>query len=203
MSTTVDSREALRSHYRNANPRSVAKELARLDPHCRRFIELSPFVVLGSSGAKGEDVSPRGGPPGFVRVVDDNTLVIPDFPGNNRLDSLENILETGRVGLLFLVPGVDETLRVNGRAAIDADDSLRALGTIGGRMPATVIRVAVEQAYLHCGKALMRSGLWDPSGQVERTTLPSMGEMLKDQIRSEKPAETQAEMLERYRETLY
>lgn len=203
MSTRIASKEALRAAYRNPNPRSVAKEIARLDRHCRRFVELSPFVVLGSAGAKGEDVSPRGGPPGFVKVLDDTHLAIPDFPGNNRLDSLENILETGRVGLLFLVPGVDETLRVNGSAVIDADPELRAMGVVDGKLPAAVIRVAVEQAYLHCGKALMRSRLWDPAVQIERSTLPSMGEMLKEQIGSEKRAETQAEMLVRYHETLY
>ena len=121
--------------YRSPNPRSVAKEITHLDPHCRRFVELSPFVVLGSSGASGEDVSPRGGPPGFVKVLDGKTLVIPDFPGNNRLDSLENILETGRVGLLFLVPGVDETL-----ARQRACDDRRRSGAPGdgssGRPPA-------------------------------------------------------------------
>ena len=203
METSVESKAALRAIYRNPNPRSVAKEITHLDPHCRRFVELSPFVVLGSSGANGEDVSPRGGPPGFVKILDGKTLVIPDFPGNNRLDSLENILETGRVALLFLVPGVDETLRVNGRATIDADPELLAMGAMDGRLPLTIIRVAVEQAYLHCGKAFMRSGLWDPSVQVERSSLPSIGEMIRDQMKSDKPAETQAEMLERYRETLY
>jgi PPOX class probable FMN-dependent enzyme len=129
--------------------------------------------------------------------------VIPDFPGNNRLDSLENILENGRVGMLFFVPGVDETLRVNGRATIDTDPELRALGTVDGRLPIAVIRVAVAQAYLHCGKALMRSALWDPAIQIERSTLPSIGEMIKDQINQPTPAETQAEMLLRYKETLY
>jgi PPOX class probable FMN-dependent enzyme len=200
---TIATKEGLRAVYKAPNPRSVAKQLARLDPHCRRFVELSPFVVMGSTGATGHDVSPRGGPPGFVKVVDAETLVIPDFPGNNRLDSLENLLEDDRVGLLFLVPGVDETLRVNGRAAIDTDPALRAMSTVDGKLPIAVLRVAVEQAYLHCGKALMRSALWDPAVQIDRASLPSMGEMLKDQIRSEAPAETQAEMLVRYRDTLY
>ena len=202
MDTGIKSKGALREVYKSANPRSVAKELPRLDPHCRRFVELSPFVVLGTSGERGEDVSPRGGPPGFVKILDENTLVIPDFPGNNRLDSFENIIETGRAGLLFLVPGVDETLRVNGRASIESDIDLRRLGEVDGRLPIAVIRVRVEQAYLHCGKALMRSALWDPAARVERASLPSMGEMLKDQIDWDK-AETQEEMLGRYKETLY
>ena len=203
MDTAIKDKDALRSVYKRPNARAVAKEIGRLDPHCRRFVELSPFVLLGSSGANGEDVSPRGGPPGFVKALDAETLIIPDFPGNNRLDSLENILETGRVGLLFLVPGVDETLRVNGRATIDIDPELRAMGLVDGRLSIAVIRVAVEQAYLHCGKALMRSALWDPAMRIDRASLPSIGEMIRDQIRSDQPAETQAEMLERYRETLY
>lgn len=200
---TVRTAEALRELYKPANPRSVAKQLRSLDRHCRRFVELSPFMLMGSGGASGQDVSPRGGPPGFVKVADANTLLVPDFPGNNRLDTLENLLEDARVGLLFLVPGVDETLRANGTATVETDLALRASTTVDGRMPITVIRVTVEQAYLHCGKALMRSALWDPALHVERTSLPSMGEMLKEQINWDKPAETQAEMLERYRATLY
>ena len=203
MDTAIKDNDALRFLYKRPNARAVAKEIGRLDRHCRRFVELSPFVLLGSSGANGEDVSPRGGPPGFVKALDAETLIIPDFPGNNRLDSLENILETGRVGLLFLVPGVDETLRVNGSATIDIDPELRAMGLVDGRLPIAVIRVAVAQAYLHCGKALMRSALWDPAVQIDRASLPSIGEMIRDQIKSGQPAETQAEMLERYRETLY
>jgi PPOX class probable FMN-dependent enzyme len=202
MTSTIDSKDALRRVYKIPNPRSVAKEIKLLDRHCRRFVELSPFCVLATSGEGGGDVSPRGGPPGFVKALDAATLVIPDFPGNNRLDSLENILENGRVGMLFLVPGVDETLRVNGRATIDTDPELRKLGTVDGRLPIAVIRVSVEQAYLHCGKALMRSALWDPTTQVDRATLPSIGEMIRDQVNWDK-AETQEEMLVRYRETLY
>jgi uncharacterized protein len=202
MDTTVKDKDALRRVYKTPNPRSVAKEIKRLDRHCLHFVELSPLVVLASSGAGGGDVSPRGGPAGFVKALDDKTLVIPDFPGNNRLDSLENILETGRVGLLFFVPGIDETLRVNGRATIDTDPELRALGTVDGKLPIAVIRIAVEQAYLHCGKALMRSALWDPKKHVDRATLPSIGEMIRDQV-NWATAETQAEMLVRYKETLY
>ena len=135
-------------------------------------------------------------------MADSQTLLVPDFPGNNRLDTLENLLEDGRVGLLFLVPGVDETLRANGRATIETDVTLRASTTVDGRMPITVIRIAVQQAYLHCGKALMRSNLWDAALQVDRASLPSMGEMLKDQV-NWSTAETQAQMLQRYKDTLY
>lgn len=202
MSTIIDGKDALRAHYRNPNPRSAAKQLARLDRFCRRIVALSPFVVIGTTGTGGADVSPRGGPPGFVKAPDDRTLLIPDFPGNNRLDSLENLLEDSRIGLLFLVPGIDETLRVNGRAVIETDEALKAQSQVDGKMPLAVLKVDVEQAYLHCAKALMRSGLWDPAVQIDRATLPSMGEMLKEQLGLDK-GETQAEMVVRYKETLY
>lgn len=202
MTTMIDSKDALRRVYKAPNPRSVKKEIRLLDRHCLRFVELSPLCVLATSGEGGGDVSPRGGPPGFVKALDPATLMVPDFPGNNRLDSLENIVENGRVGMLFFVPGVDETLRVNGVASLDTDAELRELGTVDGKLPIAVIRVKVEQAYLHCGKALMRSELWNPENHVDRTTLPSIGEMIRDQINWD-TAETQSEMLLRYRETLY
>ena len=202
MTSTIRSMDALREVYRQPNPRSIVKQLRALDRHCMRFVELSPFVIIGTSGEAGQDVSPRGGPPGFVRAVDANTLLVPDFPGNNRLDSLQNIVENAAVGMLFLVPGVDETLRVNGRAEIDTDLALRGLTAVDGKLPITVVRLTVEQAYLHCGKALMRSALWDPGSQISRSSLPSMGEMLRDQVNWH-TSETQAEMLERYRKTLY
>jgi uncharacterized protein len=202
MSTMIDSKDALRRVYKSPNPRSVKKEIRLLDRHCLRFVELSPFCVLATSGEGGSDVSPRGGPAGFVRALEAATLIIPDFPGNNRLDSLENIIENGRVGMLFFVPGMDETLRVNGRASIDIDPELRELGIVDGKLPIAIIRVRVEQAYLHCGKALMRSELWNPENHIDRTMLPSIGEMIKDQINWDS-AETQAEMLVRYKETLY
>ncbi|WP_127089651.1 pyridoxamine 5'-phosphate oxidase family protein [Aquabacter cavernae] len=200
----VDTAEALRSLYDQPKGRSVAKELTWLDPHCRRFIALSPFVLLATCDIAGHaDVSPRGDHAGFVAVEDDRTLLLPDRPGNNRLDSLENIIANPAVGLLFLIPGIDETLRVNGQGEIRADADLTARFAIGGRQPTTVLRVRVEQAYLHCAKAFMRSRLWDPDARLPRTTLPSMGEMLKDQIGLQGPAETQAEMLTRYRDLLY
>ncbi len=202
MSTIIADKDALRRAYKSPQPRSLAKEIGRLDKHCLRFVALSPFCVLATSGAGGGDVSPRGGPAGFVKAPDSETLIVPDFPGNNRLDSLENILETGRVGMLFLVPGVDESLRVNGSATIDVDPELRALGVVDGKTPIAVIRVKVEQAYLHCGKALMRSALWDSENHVDRATLPSIGEMIRDQV-NWATAETQEEMIERYKETLY
>ncbi len=196
--------EALRALYGPAGDRSLAKQLDRLDVHCRRFVELSPFVLLATSGPDGLcDVTPRGDAPGFVGVEDERTLLMPDRPGNNRLDSLMNVLARPGVGLLFLVPGVDETLRVNGEAEIRDDPALADRFAISGRRPRTVLRVHVREAYLHCGKAFMRSRLWDPAAQVDRAALPSMGEMMRDQIAGLDRAESQDEMVERYKETLY
>ena len=191
--------EALRALYAPARERSVKKELTQLDAYCQRFVALSPFVVIASCDVDGAmDASPRGGAPGFVKAIGDGTLLIPDSPGNNRLDTLENIVHTGRIGLLFLLPGVDESLRVNGRAVLSTDDADLDLCAEPKRRPKLVIRVMVEAAYLHCAKALMRSDLWNPTLHLNRSGLPSMGEMLKDQIGGDMPAETQAEMLVRY-----
>ncbi len=189
----------LRALYAAPRERSVKKELPRLDAHGTRFIGLSPLVVVSSAGPGGTlDASPRGGQPGFVKVLDHHTLLIPDSPGNNRLDTLENIVHTGQIGLLFLLPGVDETLRVNGTALLSTDAADIAACLDAKRTPKVVIRVTVQAAYLHCAKALMRSALWDPSHHVDRTLMPSMGEMLKDQIGGDLPVETQAQMLARY-----
>ncbi|MFG1428993.1 pyridoxamine 5'-phosphate oxidase family protein [Roseixanthobacter glucoisosaccharinicivorans] len=202
--TKIESREALRTLYKPAHGRSVAKEIHVLDRHCRHFIALSPFVLLATGGADGSmDVSPRGDQPGFVAVEDDTTLLLPDRPGNNRLDSLENILERPGVGLLFLIPGVDETLRVNGRAEIHADAALCARFAVAGKLPASVLKITVDSAYLHCAKSLMRSALWSQDAQIARSALPTMGEMLKDHAGLEAPPETQEEMLRRYASVLY
>ena len=196
---TITSLESLRALYDSARERSIKKQIAYLDPHCQRFISLSPFLVLGTcSAALQMDTSPRGGAPGFAKVVDEHTLLIPDAPGNNRLDSLENIIATGRVGMLFLVPGVDETLRVNGTAVLSTDASEIALCADEKRSPKLVIKVTVGEAYLHCAKALMRSNLWGDDYRVERSVMPSMGEMMRDQIGGDLPAESQEEMLKRY-----
>jgi PPOX class probable FMN-dependent enzyme len=164
-------------------------------------------VVLASSDADGHmDASPRGGEPGFVKVLDAQTLLVPDAPGNNRLDTLENIVTTGRLGTLFMVPGFDETLRVNGHAMLSTDPTDLALCADARRTPALVIRLKVESVYLHCAKAFMRSKLWDASHRVDRAQMPSMAEMMRDQIRAFKgeeiEAESQIQMLERYRRSL-
>jgi PPOX class probable FMN-dependent enzyme len=195
--------EQLRGLYAPAKERAVKKQLSALDVHCQRFIGLSPFVVISSIGLDQMlDASPRGGAPGFVKIVDAHTLLIPDSPGNNRLDTLENIIHTGKVGMLFLIPGMDETLRVNGTASLSADAADLALCTTEVRTPKLVIKVNVAQAYLHCAKAFMRSKLWDLHSHIERSLMPSMGEMINEQAKMITPAETQEEMLARYRAEL-
>ena len=206
-SNHISTLTALRELYGPARERSVKKEIPALDAHAVQFIELSPFVVLASSDADGHmDASPRGGDAGFVKVLDAHTLLLPDAPGNNRLDTLENIVATGRLGTLFMVPGFDETLRVNGRAVLSTDPADLALCADARRTPALVIRVTVESVYLQCAKAFMRSQLWDASRQVDRGQMPSMAEMMRDQIRAFKgeeiEAETQAQMLARYQQSL-
>jgi len=199
----IDSLDQLRALYPAPQERSLKKQLGALDAHCLRFIGLSPFIVIASSGdANALDASPRGGAPGFVRALDAHTLLIPDAPGNNRLDTLENIVAIGRVGLLFLIPGVDETLRINGRARLSAAPEMLARLADARRTPRLAIEVGVEAAYLHCAKALMRSALWNASTQVERSVLPTMGEMLRDQTGMAGPAETQEAMLARYAQVL-
>ena len=195
--------EQLRGLYAPAKERAVKKQLSALDVHCQRFIGLSPFVVISSIGLDQMlDASPRGGAPGFVKSVDAHTLLIPDSPGNNRLDTLENIIHTGKVGMLFLIPGMDETLRVNGTACLSDDAADLALCTTEVRAPKLVIKVTVAQAYLHCAKAFMRSKLWDTESHIERSLLPSMGEMINEQAKMTTPPETQEEMLARYRAEL-
>lgn len=195
----IDSVKQLRALYPAPKERAVKKQLAALDVHCKRFIQLSPFLVLASSSTSSAmDASPRGGAPGFVKVLDDRTLLIPDAPGNNRLDTLENIIGTGRIGLFFMIPGIDETLRINGSARLSCHEEHLQLFSAEKRRPKLVIEVSVAEAYLHCAKALMRSSLWHPSSLVERSVLPTMGQMLNSQTGVETPAETQDEMRARY-----
>lgn len=201
---TIQSVEALREIYRPARDRAVRKQMASLDRHCRRYIELSPFALLATSGTDHRaDVSPRGGEPGFIHVLDSGDVAIPDSPGNNRLDSLTNIIDNPEVGLLFLIPGVEETLRVNGTASIETGDDLRARFETRGKLPATVIVVRPREVYLHCAKALMRSKLWSDEARVERSVLPSMNQMLKDQIGASGPLESPEDMRRRYEAELY
>lgn len=189
----------LRALFPAPGERAVRKEIAALDGHCRRFVALSPFLLLATSDdGLNLDASPRGGEPGFVKVDAEGRLLIPDSPGNNRLDSLENIVRTGRVGLLFLIPGVDETLRVNGAACLTTDAAELAACANERRTPKVAIRVTVQAAYLHCAKAFMRSKLWSDAARVDRSALPTMGRMLADQTGIAAPPETQEEMQRRY-----
>ena len=200
----IETEDQLRELYARPKGRPLTKQLDRLETHCRRFISLSPFLVLSTS-ASGElsDASPRGEEPGFVKVLDDQRIAIPDRPGNNRLDSLTNILEFPGVGLLFLIPGVDETLRINGTAEIRDDQDLLDIFEVNGRKPKTVLVVHVKEVYLHCAKALMRSKLWDVDAQIDRDELPSMSQMINEQTKSDLPLESQEDMKKRYKAVLY
>ncbi len=180
---TVTNKTGLRTVYREPAARAVQKVLDHLDVHCRNFIALSPLCVLSSASADGQaDASPRGDPPGFVKVLDEKTLLLPDRPGNNQVDSLQNIVENPCVGLLFFVPGMNETLRVKGTAEIVTDTELLEPLTVKRRAPLSGLRITVEEAFLHCGRALIRSRLWDPEVQIERTSYPTYGQVLADQI---------------------
>ena len=169
---------SLEALYDAPAPRSVTKEVDYIHPHYRAFIEAAPFAVLATAGAEGLDASPRGDPAGFIAVEDDKTLLIPDRRGNNRLDSLRNIVADPRVALLFLIPGIGETLRVNGRAFISTAPALLDRFRIDDKPPRSVIVVQVEAVYFHCSRALLRSKLWDPGTYLERARLPSAGTIL-------------------------
>ena len=172
----------LRTVYPPA-PRAAQKVLDHMDVHCRNFIALSPLCVLSTAGANGQaDASPRGDPPGFVKVLDDKTLLLPDRPGNNQVDSLQNILENPGVGLLFFVPGMNETLRVKGKAEIITEQGLLEPMKMSGRAPIPGLRVTVEETFLHCGRALIRSRMWDPGVRIDRSAHPIYGQVLADQI---------------------
>ncbi|CBS85569.1 pyridoxamine 5'-phosphate oxidase family protein [Azospirillum lipoferum] len=180
MSRPVTDLATLESLYGDAVAASIAKEVPALTPGYRALIEASPFFVLATGGPGGLDASPRGDEPGFVRVADDRTLLIPDRRGNNRIDSLRNILADPRVGLLFLVPGLNETLRVNGRAVIDTDPALCDSFAVDGKAPKSVLVVSIETVFFQCARALLRSRLWDPAAQVPRASLPSVGSLLAE-----------------------
>ncbi len=204
MADKFENAEELRQCYAPPIERARIKTLKKLDKHCRRFIELSPFLCLGTSANEGNDVSPRGDRPGFVKILDEGTLAIPDWPGNNRLDSFTNLLANPQVGILFLIPGVDESLRVNGVAEIRTDGELLARWETEGKRPKSAVVVRVREAYLHCGKALIRSRLWKEDFKIDRKELPPYGHMLKDQIEIGDTAEEIQESVARgYKEGLY
>lgn len=201
----VESTEALRERYGDPHPRAVQKALPKLDQHCRHYIAMSPFLCLGSSApGAAADVSPRGDAPGFVQVVDDNTLLIPDRPGNKRLDSLQNVLANPHVGLLFMIPGIEETLRINGRAEIVTEPDRLAALSAQGKVPQSALLVHVDEAYLHCAKALRRARLWQDDYRLAKGEFPSLGRILKDQLKLEPAAEELDKGLEdAYAKTMY
>lgn len=176
MLTSIEELEAL---YGQPHERSVRKEIPYVNDCYRAFIEHAPFIVLATSGPEGLDCSPRGDAPGVVRLIDERTLAIPDRVGNNRVDSLRNVIVNPHVGLLFVVPGVGETLRVNGRGRVSADPELLDSFAVDGKKPRSVLIVDIDAVYFHCSKALVRSKLWDPARHVERSQLPSAGDMHK------------------------
>ena len=200
----IHSEAQLRALYAAPAERALRKQLNALDSHCLRFIQLSPFCVLATGGAAGAcmDASPRGGKPGFVQVANAQTLWIPDASGNNRLDTLRNLVHDPRIGILFMIPGVQETLRVNGTAQLREEPAFTQAFANGHFTPKLVIEVQVQEVYLHCAKSLMRSGLWVAEQQVSRDVLPSMNAMIHDQIGAPAPQETQQAMLARYAQQL-
>ena len=177
---TIAELEAIYGHPDPAGP-AMIKELDHISEHYRRFIEVSPFVVLATAGPDGEglDCSPRGDPAGFVRVVDARTVMIPDRRGNNRVDTLRNIVRDGRIALLFLIPGIGATLRINGRARLSTDPALCASFVMEDKAPRCVIVVTAERVYTQCPKALVRSDLWNPAHHVAKSALPSSGEIMQ------------------------
>jgi uncharacterized protein len=182
---------SLRSLHHPPMRRATDKVLRALDQHCRKIISLSPFCVVATQGPTGADISPRGDPAGFVRVLDELTLLVPDRVGNNRLDAMTNLLVNPRIALLFLVPGMNETLRINGTARITDDARLLAPSAVNNRAPKVGLVVAVEEALLHCAKALIRSALWDASRHIDRAILPTYAQMLLDHVKGLTPEENE------------
>ena len=180
----------LRTVYKQPGGGAVGKDIAQIDAHFAHFISLSPFLCIGTAGENGLcDVSPRGGEPGFVHVIDARTLAMPDRPGNNRLDSLGNITRNPGVGLLFFVPGFEDTLRVNGVAHVTTEPELMARFTTDGKPPRSVVLIDIKEAYLHCVKAIKRAGLWTQQAQADRATFPTAGQVYRDQLKLEIPGE--------------
>ena len=203
-SSHITSLSALEALYGEVNEASLLKETDRVILEYRAFIEASPFVALATRGPEGLDCSPRGDGPGFVRVQDEKTLLLPDRRGNNRIDSLKNIMRDPQVALLFLIPGVGETLRVNGRAAISVDPALLESFAVDGKAPKSVLVITVEAVYFQCARAIVRSDLWNPAKHVARNTLPSAGQILAALTDSRVGGEAYDKALpERQRQTLY
>ena len=185
--TTMEQLEAL---YGKPHGPAVVKEIDHISPGYRKLIEAAPFVAIATGGPEGLDCSPKGDAPGFVRILDEKTLAIPDRPGNNRIDGFRNILRDPRIALLFLIPGVGETLRVNGRAAISIDPQLMQSFAVNGKLPRSVLIVHIESMFFHCSKAIVRSKLWDEASKIDRKSLPSTGAIIAELSQGEFGGET-------------
>ena len=196
--------EELEALYGDVDARSIDKEIAYIHPHYAAFIQAAPFAALATSGPGGLDVSPRGDEPGFVTILDETTLALPDRRGNNRIDSLRNVIADPRVALLFLIPGIGETLRVNGHAAISVAPDLLARFAVNGKPPRTVLTIRVEAVYFQCSRAVVRADLWNPDKRLERGDLPSTGTILAALSRqSFDAAPYDSALAERVKATLY
>ena len=200
----IDTPLALRDLYGTVNSLAERKVLTSLDRHCRAFISLSPLVVIATGDGAGRmDASPRGDAPGFVLIIGDDVLLLPDRPGNNRVDSYGNIVAHPGVGLLFFVPGIDETLRVNGKAAVITDADRLATVASHGKTPKAGLLITVEEAFFHCGKALKRSRFWSPDGHLERGAFPTLGRVISDQTGQCTAEEADARIASDYVKALY
>lgn len=204
----IEREEDLRGLYPPVSPLALKKSIEALDQHCIKFISLSPFLCIGTSAADGKaDVSPRGDPPGFVQVLDANTIAIPDRPGNNRLDTFSNVLQNPNVGIIFMIPGIDETLRVNGIARLTTEPDLLARMVVDGKAPKSAMVVDVKEAFLHCAKAFRRSKLWGDEHRQPRNVLPTLGKMILDQVApgtsDEVVAQSDARLEHNYKTGLY
>jgi len=199
----VESINNVRAQHPPAMTRATGKVLSRLDKHCVAILARSTFCVVGTHGPSGADVSPRGDPPGFVRVLDERYLLLPDRIGNNRFDSMSNLFVNPEIGLLFLVPGMSETLRINGMGRVTDDTELLAPSSVQGRAPKIGIVIEVREALLHCAKAPNRAGLWDPKRHINRAELPSYGDMLTEQVEGLTREESERQGAEMARRGMY
>jgi len=193
----VASEDELRGNYGEPMDIALMKQLGKLDAHCKNFISRSPFLCIGTSAADGKaDVSPRGDPPGFVQVLDDNTIFIPDRPGNNRLDTMSNIVANPDVGLLFLIPGFEDALRVNGKATLVKDKKILERCAVNRKVPTMGIMVEINEAYLHCAKAVRRSKLWEVESQQDRKKMPTLAQMILEQVATPEKQPTKEDIKE-------
>ncbi|HEX3952323.1 MAG TPA: pyridoxamine 5'-phosphate oxidase family protein [Stellaceae bacterium] len=200
----IDDVADIREIYGTPKGLAVKKQLPRLEKHSRAFIALSPFIVIASADPSGRcDASPKGDAPGFVKVIDDETLLIPDRLGNNRIDTLTNLVDAPGVGLIFFVPGLRETLRVNGRARITMDPALLESCVVDGKAPRSGILVTTEEVYFHCGKAIIRSDLWNPDKRISPRDFPSLGRIITEQVGDGDVTEAEQSVAEGYRTRLY